>query len=297
MKSLALPVAGNHLTVTQRHAKSRTMAYTKLFNSIITSTIWSEDDKTRIVWITMLASADRNGEVQASIPGLARIAGVSVEACEVAIAKFLAPDKHSRTKDDEGRRIETIDGGWSLLNHKKYRDMASDDDRKKAAAERQQRARDKKARNSHASVTPESRQISHADADAESREQRAEGESEAELERALANENLYPQDPAGNTPPIAKPPRQRVERFAPPTLDEVKAFANANGVNGTATREAQKFHDYFSSNGWRVGRNPMKDWRAAFRNWLSRSADFAPASGTAPRKSAAEVAREMGVGR
>jgi len=149
------------------------MAYTKLFNSIITSTIWSEDDQTRIVWITMLAIADKNGEVQGSIPGLARIAGVPVEACRSAITKFLSPDVDSRTKDDEGRRIELIDGGWHLLNHSKYRDMASDADRAEKSAIRQARHREKMKRNastcpqivthSNTSVTPESRQIPQAD--------------------------------------------------------------------------------------------------------------------------------------
>jgi hypothetical protein len=125
------------------------MSYTKLFNSIITSTIWTEDDKTRILWITMLALADKNGEVQASIPGLARVAGMTVADCEAAITKFLAPDPYSRTPDDEGRRIETIDGGWALLNHGKYREMASRDEQKEAAAERQRRCRDRQKRNEH----------------------------------------------------------------------------------------------------------------------------------------------------
>ena len=152
------------------------MAYTKLFNSIVTSTIWSEDDQTRIVWITMLALADKNGEVQGSVPGLARIAGVTVDACRAAIGKFLAPDPDSRTKDDEGRRIEEIDGGWHLINHRKYREMASDADRTEKAAIRQARHREKLRRNfvtpesrtSHASVTAESRQNSQAEADTNS---------------------------------------------------------------------------------------------------------------------------------
>ena len=121
--------------------------YTKLFNSIVTSTIWSEDDKTRIVWITMLALADKNGEVQGSIPGVARIAGVPVDDCRVAILKFLSPDPDSRTKDDEGRRVEEIDGGWSLLNHRKYREMASKEEAKETEAKRKARYRAKMARN------------------------------------------------------------------------------------------------------------------------------------------------------
>lgn len=40
------------------------------------------------------------------------------------------------------------------------------------------------------------------------------------------------------------------------------------------TDQAQKFHDYYQSNGWRVGRNPMKDWKAALRNWIKRSKEF-----------------------
>jgi hypothetical protein len=123
------------------------MSYTKLFSSIVTSTIWTEDDKTRIVWITMLAIANKHGEVQASIPGLARVSGVSVEAAEAAINRFLAPDQYSRTPDDEGRRIEKIEGGWQLLNHAKYRAMASKDEAIQSNAERQRRHRQKKARN------------------------------------------------------------------------------------------------------------------------------------------------------
>lgn len=118
--------------------------YTKLFNSLITSTIWSEDDKTRILWITMLAMADKNGEIQGSIPGLARIAGISVADTETALAKFLAPDKYSRTSTNEGRRIEIIAGGWWLINHEEYRRRASLEDSKQKNAERQSRFRRKK---------------------------------------------------------------------------------------------------------------------------------------------------------
>jgi len=106
------------------------MAYTKLFSSIVTSTIWTEDANTCKIWVTMLAISDKHGEVHASIPGLAQIAGMSLPDTEAAISKFLSPDKYSRTSDDEGRRIEKIDGGWILLNHAKYRAMASKDESK-----------------------------------------------------------------------------------------------------------------------------------------------------------------------
>ncbi len=94
--------------------------YTKLFSSITESTIWSEPAATRLVWITFLAKCNKHGEVFGSVPGVARLANVSMDEAQAAIATLLAPDKWSRTPDNEGRRIESIDGGWRILNHAKF---------------------------------------------------------------------------------------------------------------------------------------------------------------------------------
>jgi len=115
--------------------------YTKLFGSILGSTIWREDSDTRIVWITMLALADADGIVEASVPGLAHFACVSTETAQSAIAKFLAPDPDSRSPEYEGRRIEKVEGGWLLLNYEKYMYKLSVDDRKERDRLRQQRRR------------------------------------------------------------------------------------------------------------------------------------------------------------
>lgn len=104
--------------------------YTKLFSSITASTIWSEPAGTRLVWITMLAMAHKDGCVYASVPGLARQANVSREETEVALECFLAPDPDSRTPEHEGRRIEVIDGGWRLLNHAKFSAIRSAEERR-----------------------------------------------------------------------------------------------------------------------------------------------------------------------
>ena len=58
----------------------------------------------------------------------------------------------------------------------------------------------------------------------------------------------------------AKPPRTR---FTPPSIDEVKAYCLERG-NGV---DAERFIDYYNANGWRVGKNAMKDWKAAVRTW------------------------------
>lgn len=105
--------------------------YTKLFNSILASTIWRSPDTTRLVWITMLAMADKDGIVEASVPGLADMARVSIAACEAALSELLSPDPYSRSSEHEGKRIEIIDGtGWKLLNHPKYRAKMNDDERR-----------------------------------------------------------------------------------------------------------------------------------------------------------------------
>lgn len=101
--------------------------FTKLFSSITESTVWCEPDRTRLVWIAMLAMADHAGRVWSSVPGLANRARVPLEDVEIALTTFLSPDAYSRTPDHEGRRIEPIDGGWRLLNHAKYRQIRDEE--------------------------------------------------------------------------------------------------------------------------------------------------------------------------
>lgn len=129
------------LTVTPITLTVAPMAYTKLHQSLITSTVWREPHTTRIVWVTMMLMADKNGEVMASIPGLAHMAMVTIEECEAALTTFMSPDKYSRTKAHDGRKIEEINGGWFLLNHSTYRAMASKEDETQKAAARMARHR------------------------------------------------------------------------------------------------------------------------------------------------------------
>lgn len=148
--------------------------YTKLFHSILASTIWRGDDKLRIVWITMMAMADRYGVVEASIPGLADFARVSLEDCEQALDALQSPDKYSRSKEHDGRRIEAIDGGWRLLNHSKYREKMNADERREYLRVKQAEQRQKRKR---ASVNTQSTSVAdrsgastlstHAEAEAE----------------------------------------------------------------------------------------------------------------------------------
>jgi len=139
--------------------------FTKLFSDIIDSTVWREDLATKVVWVTMLAKADKNGIVRSSIPGLADAARVSLPECLEALAKFLGPDAYSRTKDFEGRRIMETDGGWILLNYQKYRKLKDEEETRIATAERVKKFREKHNVTKVTDVTP-SNAIAEAEAEA-----------------------------------------------------------------------------------------------------------------------------------
>ena len=60
--------------------------------------------------------------------------------------------------------------------------------------------------------------------------------------------------------------------FAPPTVDEVRAYCQERGNN----IDPQRFVDFYESKGWFVGKNKMKDWKAAVRNWEGRDKQTIP---------------------
>jgi hypothetical protein len=90
-----------------------------------------------------------------------------------------------------------------------------------------------------------------------------------------AGENETRHRPATDPPPTRHRPattkndknvkngQETQARFVPPTVEDVAAYCRErkNSV------DPQRFVDHYSSNGWRVGRNPMKDWKAAVRTW------------------------------
>lgn len=60
--------------------------------------------------------------------------------------------------------------------------------------------------------------------------------------------------------------RAKSARFTPPTLDEVAQYCAERGNSV----DPVKFHAYYTANGWRVGKNPMRKWKAAIVTWERR---------------------------
>jgi len=62
---------------------------------------------------------------------------------------------------------------------------------------------------------------------------------------------------------IDKPIEEKPKRFVKPTILQLEAYMEERGMNNVANR----FYDHYESNGWKVGKNSMKDWKASVRTW------------------------------
>jgi hypothetical protein len=111
--------------------------WTPLFSNIVRSTVWGEAPHVKIVWITILALKDRRGFVEGSVPGLARMAVVSIGECKQALEKLEGPDEESKNQEHEGRRIKSVEGGWMVLGHERYQKLMREVSTKIGNAKRQ----------------------------------------------------------------------------------------------------------------------------------------------------------------
>ena len=84
----------------------------------------------------------------------------------------------------------------------------------------------------------------------------------SEKAKKADNDNEYDNDLKENTLEGVKE-----KRFAPPTLENVSEYCREMGYTNV---DAVCFIDFYTSNGWMVGKNRMKDWKAAVRNWDRR---------------------------
>ncbi len=89
-----------------------------------------------------------------------------------------------------------------------------------------------------------------------------------------SNGSANPKPPAKEKRTEKSNTRERARKKTPESLEDVREYATEIDLSSL---EAEKFWNHFESNGWRVGgRAPMKDWRAALRNWKSRQTEFIP---------------------
>jgi len=95
--------------------------------------------------------------------------------------------------------------------------------------------------------------------------------------------------PSMNSNKHSKPSKREQTATIPPSLEEVKSFfknlmkeAGGEDESGTsekvddegAEKEARRFYSHYQANGWRIGKNPMQDWKAAAESWLLKAPQF-----------------------
>lgn len=81
-----------------------------------------------------------------------------------------------------------------------------------------------------------------------------------------------------------RPKKRQAKKFVKPTIPEVaeyaEGFIKSRNLRLTGeTFRAERFVSWYDSNGWKVGKNPMKDWKGAVRTWIFK--DYVDDSATA----------------
>lgn len=209
--------------------------FVKLDCTILESTIWAEPDDVLRVWIALLAKADSFGVVRSTLPAMANQCRTTLDRMHQILELLKAPDPYSRTPDNEGRRIEEIEGGWLILNYVKHREITQG--KPGSHADRQRRYR-QRVTERDASVT---RKIvtgdgtgRHSDAENVTSDTEAEAEEER-ADKSKSNSPLSSSSDADDPSPESKrgkfnltPPTEisgkRAQRVHQITMDAITAF-------------------------------------------------------------------------
>lgn len=101
-----------------------------------------------------------------------------------------------------------------------------------------------------------------------------------ELPQSAASCGLNPIQSESNTNPNPNPKEEARERAHRPTVEEVAAYCRERGNSV----DAERFVDFYASKGWKVGNQPMKDWKACVRTWERRDAPAEAPKKTAPAR-------------
>ena len=105
--------------------------WSPLWSKIVDSSIWSEPDTVRIVFVTMLALKDSDHVVRCSAFQLGQRAKKTEKEVIAALKVLAAPDrKRLEPQPHDGRRVKRVEDGWLMLNGEEYRKKVSEEMRK-----------------------------------------------------------------------------------------------------------------------------------------------------------------------
>ena len=216
--------------------------YGKLFERAFTGSMFGAGPVFFAVWAYVVAFTKEDHHVELNPQLMAATLGCTPEEVETAIQVFCRPDSKSRCKDHDGKKLLPVEGTsflYFVVTHDTYRNMKSNEDLRAYNREAKARSRAKSS-----GVKPYVKRSSEMSIQAE-----AEAEAEAETETEAETERKKP-----------RKSHRRSAPFAPPTVDEVRTFAEERGMAGF---DADLFVESYGAKGWMIGKSPMKDWKLA----------------------------------
>lgn len=217
----------------------------KVFASMYKGTLYGQWQAI-ITMQQLIVLADAEGVIDMTPPAISAHTSIPLDIIETGLKILQQPDPYSRTPDNEGRRIELIDPsrpwGWVLVNHKFYRDLASEQDRRDKTRERVRKFREKQKESGtsdsgNAPVTPSN--ASNA------------------IQKQKQDTNTDTKE-GGRKRPLP----------ADFSLDDgLVAYANAKHLDPQA--EFEKFQLFHRANG-----SKYSDWRSAYQKWCIKAVEF-----------------------
>lgn len=149
--------------------------YGKLFSSMYDGTL-AEDWRALVTFQQMIILCDADGIIDMTPEAITRRTGIPIEHIKTGIDILQNPDPHSRTNEDDGRRIMLIDEhkpwGWYIVNHKKYKHLQDSDMIRIQTRERVRKHRESKRKETdgNANVTDGNVQKRHTDTNTDTKE-------------------------------------------------------------------------------------------------------------------------------
>jgi len=219
--------------------------YSKLYRSIFDGSLYGQFESLT-TFMAMLALADRHGEVDASPAKIAGCLGCELDFVLKGIEQLEAPDPYSRTPLEDGKRLIPLkdDAGNNRIFGWKivnYEKYRSIRNEEERRAYKREWDRKNRSRDSNPTNSDRARpETTYTEAEAE-----------------------------------ADTKDQNKGRFAPPSVEQVKKYTTEKQLNVNPN----SFVDFYESKGWMVGKNKMKDWKAAARNWGKRQTETKPDNG------------------
>jgi hypothetical protein len=208
---------------------------------------WFTDPKTAHFWVYLLLRANwrdgrfkgmeiKRGQLLMSLQDMAKETGLSVQNVRTAINRL----KSTRQLTCQSTRYGML---ISIVKYDNFQILDDDANTQTNTPSNKELTRNQHATNTQLTTNEEYKEVN-----------KVRREEYKDLKKVdISNE-------------ISKKESQKSPRFIPPTLEEVQTYISENNF----IIDAQKFIDYYQSNGWIVGKTKMKDWKATVRGWERR---------------------------